>query len=161
MCLLGFPGILTVATDGRSATCDEQMTTNVVHLDGAMSEDVSVEMVTPDDRRLVLLMSDDPLMSRALMRLLREAGYEVVAGESGGGSSAAGVRHPALVIIDVPDDQMVRAGDSDEVTPAYQDSSRVLVIGGQRGSSSRQEDHLAKPFTTSQLLSKVTSLLSI
>src|SRR5689334_7424758 len=75
--------------------------------------------------RSIVVMGDDPLMVRALNRLLRTAGYCVGAGERGidqtvtrGTSSSRS--DIALTIVDLPDDwsrQNQAAGRPDEARP--------------------------------------------
>src|SRR4051812_36059039 len=62
-----------------------------------------------EDRRSIVVVGDDPLMMRALDRLLRRAGYDVGTEEStfDEAADAAGVGSgnlPTLTIVDLPDD---------------------------------------------------------
>lgn len=122
---------------------------------------VSREVAIPGNRRLVCLVSDDPLMSRALARLLVRAGYEVVSGESCRGEVVpGGSRCPSLVIVDLPDDRSSRSGSAADRPVIQTSSACVLWIGDATEGGRRHEGHLAKPFTGSQLLSKVAALLT-
>lgn len=146
--------------NGCRIASDTEMVPRVPGLNGVASEVAAVETAAPSDRRLVLLMSDDPLMSRALSRLLRKAGYEVVACDGGyGGKGPDGVL-PALVIVDVPDDRMPRVVTQECRSTGRPDAPSVLWIGDSNAGERRRDDHLAKPFTGNQLLAKVASLLT-
>lgn len=120
-------------------------------------ENLRAESNAASDRRLVLLVSDDPLMARALTRLLRKAGYDVVSCE--GGCLAPGNAHAALVIVDVPDEGISKLGTHGYRPPGRSDEPSVLWIGDPVDLERRRDGHLAKPFTGNQLLSKVESLL--
>jgi len=146
--------------NARSIAADAEEGSHQVVLDKRARENLLTELTVPNDRRLVLLISDDPLMARALSRLLRKAGYEVVACDGGGsGAGIDGQQPPALVIVDVPDDRSPK-----RLTVGYRPSSRsdapsILWIGDSIETERRRDGHLAKPFTTNQLLAKVASLL--
>lgn len=99
-------------------------------------------------------------MLRAVGRLLRQAGYEIVERESWLGSEGPSDRRPpALVIIDVPDDWARRAQGSAYRPAGYLDAPRVLWIGDAATSTSERVEHLTKPFTGSELLAKIAALL--
>ncbi|MGH2460848.1 MAG: hypothetical protein ACRDIY_18485 [Chloroflexota bacterium] len=124
------------------------------------SENAPARMTGTDHGRLVLLISEDPLMSRALSRLLRKAGYEVVACEgSCSVIGADGSDSPSLVIVDVPDDPAPKRAPADDRPAGWTDAASVLWIGDAIGTSRRGDGHLTKPFTSNELLSTVASLL--
>lgn len=142
-----------IASDGNVAPPADSM-------DNAMREDASSELDASNDRRLVVLLSDDPLLSRALSRLLRKAGYEVVVSEGSYlGPERDGQRRPSLIIVDVPDERPQRAALAGSQLPGRPDAPSVLWIGEPSQMERRRDGHLAKPFTGNQLLSKVASLL--
>lgn len=131
-----------------------------VVLNNPARDSVLNELTAPNRGHLVLLISDDPLMARALSRLLRKAGYEVVVHDgSGWGAGADGERLPSLVIVDVPDDRSPKRGTAEYRPSGRPGAPSVLWIGDSIETERRRDGHLAKPFTTNQLLSKVASLL--
>ena len=147
--------------NARSTANHADVTPSLAVFGGASREGVPIEMNVPNDGRLVLLVSDDPLMSRALSRLLRKAGYDVVIGEENCDEAGTdGQRCPALVIVDIPDDRIPRTTAAGFRLRGRPDAPSVLWIGDSNETERWRDDHLAKPFTGNQLLSKVASLLS-
>ena len=119
------------------------------------------------EARSILLVGEDPLLSRALSRLLREAGYQVWTTESWERPNPAetGRIHdleagPALVIVDVPDEPSAHDDRPGSSPPFRQWSKaqRILWISG-NGEPTPCERRLVKPFTGHQLLTKVEVLL--
>ncbi len=117
-------------------------------------------------RRSIAVVGDDPLMVRALDRLLRTAGYNV--GVSDRFSDLAGPRGSrspgpeiALTIVDVPDDwaRTHSVGTSPE-RPRDVESDKILWISAGPSIEEAPEGCLVKPFTSTQLLDKVRTLLS-
>jgi DNA-binding response OmpR family regulator len=116
--------------------------------------------------RSIVVVGDDPLMVRALNRLLSTAGYCVGIGErSVEPSGARGALSPrtdiALTIVDLPDD-LARPNSS---TWQLDDSrvlanGRVLWISTAPSTDAEADGCLVKPFTSNQLLDKVHALLS-
>src|SRR5438874_1555417 len=116
-------------------------------------------------RRSIAVVGEDPLMVRTLDRLLRTAGYSV-----GTGSQlfdAGGVRGSrnflddvALTIIDVPDDwsRSHELGARPE-GPRNVEAGRILWISAMPSPGDEPEGYLVKPFTSTQLLDKVRTLL--
>lgn len=123
-----------------------------------------VENDRPGDRSIVVI-GDDPLMVRALDRLLRRAGYAVGIRERD--LDQTNVPLPlddlgvaALTVIDVPD-SWTRHGRLPGVAsrrwPERPDS--VLWLSNTAGIVESSERCLVKPFTASQFLAKVEALL--
>jgi hypothetical protein len=117
-------------------------------------------------RRSIAVVGDDPLMVRALDRLLRTAGYNV--GVSDRFSDQVGPRSSrsprpdiALTIVDVPDDwaRTHVVGTSPE-RPRDVEPGKILWISAAPSFDDAPEGCLVKPFTSSQLLDKVRALLS-
>lgn len=99
-------------------------------------------------------------MARALTRLLRNAGYDVTSVDAtANGAETVGSPRPALVIIDVSDDQSVRQVEAACRALSRFDGIRVLWVGDPGEVARRQDGHLSKPFTGVQLLSKIASLI--
>jgi len=131
-----------------------------------IGDNAITDQPVPVERRLVQLISDDPLMVRALTRLLVNAGYDVIQSDSVQGNYPGEIlrgetsRCPALVIVDVPDDWYRRVTNRSDRQLARVDGPRVLWIGDAVAAVRRSESHLPKPFSGSELLSKVAALLA-
>src|SRR5438094_326332 len=116
------------------------------------------------ERRSIRLVGDDPLLVRAIERLLRNAGYSVgTSGESPNRSrSCAQSTGPdvALTIVDLPDDRSEQARpDERDSWQVDGDVSRVLWLSSSPVPPARESSCLAKPFSASQLLARVESLV--
>lgn len=125
------------------------------------------ELNSTSNRLRILLVGDDPLMLRALDRLLRKAGYAV-------GIGARSVDHPAglpateywpdvaLTIVDAPDEwaRVARGQPAIAHQPHERNEDRILWITNAADAVTRPDFYLVKPFTASQLLSKVDSVLN-
>src|SRR5215467_4723974 len=118
---------------------------------GAMRHDethLPTGMATP---RSIVVLGDDPLMVRALDRLLRTAGYDVGTDLR----STDDLRERAypfrrsgidLTIVDLPDDRTASAGRSDcrDDSPAPIDG-RVLWISNAAAGQAESDGFLVKP----------------
>ncbi|HLG50908.1 MAG TPA: response regulator [Chloroflexota bacterium] len=118
---------------------------------------VMVGIVKAGECRLIQLLSEDPLMLRALERLLRKAGYEVVATDTWSDRLSP---PPALVIVDIPDDRTGPGALIEETARRCAGAPPILWIGGSAANHCEREACLAKPFTSHQLLAEVASLLA-
>jgi DNA-binding response OmpR family regulator len=119
------------------------------------------------DRSRIVLIGDDPLMLRALNRLLRKAGYPVGMGERPEDypsvlRSVDNWPDVALTIVDVPDEWSRLAPRQPSI--AYErpgrSEDRILWITNAADVVERPDFYLVKPFTASQFLSKVDSALN-
>jgi len=104
-------------------------------------------------------------MVRALDRLLRTAGYNVGSGsrlfDAGGvRGSRSSLDDVALTIVDVPDDwaRSHELGARPE-GPCNVEAGRILWISARSSPVDEPERFLVKPFTSTQLLDKVRTLL--
>ncbi len=143
--------------NGRLSTTNPAMVSEAVGPGGEVGG--ASDCATSGDRRLVLLLSEDALMTRALTRILHTAGYEVTTGGGATGAAMDEIPRPALVIIDVPDDRSPRQADLARRTLRGIDGIRTLWIGDAGDVVQRSDGQLAKPFTGAQLLTKVASLM--
>lgn len=130
-------------------------------------ESLEAELATDRlDERSIVVIGDDPLMVRALDRLLRKAGYvvgirerDLDAAESTLPLEEAGVA--ALTIIDVPDAWTRRGRASVGETAARRErTDPILWLSNAPSIVDAPERCLVKPFTASQFLAKVEALLS-
>jgi DNA-binding response OmpR family regulator len=120
--------------------------------------------VASADRRSIRLVGEDPLLVRALERLLRNAGYTV--GTSDGEPTVRFTlaeppgRDVALTIVDLPDDRAeeTRLGWRDPWL-VDGDDRRVLWLSSSAVPPARASSCLAKPFSASELLERVESLV--
>jgi CheY-like chemotaxis protein len=111
----------------------------------------------------ILLMGEDPLMLRALTRLLRKAGYTVVTHEACSAipePQALEVAQARMIVVDVPDDWRERGLKQvdDLVTP--NDGQSILWIGNSGEAEAYGPFHLIKPFSGSQFLSAIEVTLN-
>jgi DNA-binding response OmpR family regulator len=122
---------------------------------------------TPAHSR-ILLISDDPLMLRALDRLLRKAGYAVEIRERSEDypaicRAANNGTDVALTIVDVPDEWSRLAPG--QLVVAHRrpgrDEDRILWITNATDVVDRPDFYLIKPFTASQFLSKVDAVIKL
>jgi hypothetical protein len=116
--------------------------------------------------RSIVVVGDDPLMVRALNRLLRTAGYRV------GGDEHGVARVPSvdrrenrvdaeLTIVDIPDDwHQTEAVLPSEASSLQALSQNILWISAEPRLGEDPTRFLVKPFTSIQLLDKVRALLS-
>jgi hypothetical protein len=119
-------------------------------------------MATP---RSIVVLGEDPLMVRALDRLLRTAGYSVgtdLRSTDDLRGRAIPVRRSDidLTIVDLPDDR----ASSEESDGRLADSDatihgQVLWISNESSAEGESDGCLVKPFTSIQLLDKVRKLL--
>jgi DNA-binding response OmpR family regulator len=125
-----------------------------------------VQSGVPAAPRSIVVVGDDPLMVRALNRLLRTAGYCVGVGERAiDQTMARGTSSPrsdiALTIVDLPDDWSRRNQVAWQPEEARATShGKVLWISAAPEADGDAEGCLVKPFTSNQLLDKVRTLLN-
>jgi DNA-binding response OmpR family regulator len=123
-------------------------------------------METPgDERRLVLVVDDEPMLRNLLSRLLRMEGYDVI--EAADGQAAlelAEQRRPDLVLLDV----MLPARDGLDVLGDLRKTSEVPVIlvsalGEEAdrvlGLKMGADDYVVKPFSAAELSARIESVL--
>jgi two-component system KDP operon response regulator KdpE len=113
---------------------------------------------------LVLVVDDDPQLTRALRITLRASGYEVAtAGDGRTALQEASARHPDLVILDLGlpdlDGTEVLAG----LRPWF--TGPVLVLSARADSQDKvgaldagADDYVSKPFDMSELLARLRAL---
>ena len=113
----------------------------------------------------VLVVDDDPLLTRALRITLRATGYEVVAAADGRTAlKAAAAEHPDLLILDLGlpdlDGTEVLAG----LRPWF--IGPVLVLSARTDSHDKvdaldagADDYVSKPFDMGELLARLRALL--
>ncbi len=116
------------------------------------------------DRRSIRLVGEDPLLVRALERLLRYAGYTV--GSSDETPTVPSTlaersgRDDALTIVDLPDARSLGARlEEGEPWLAGGDDGCVLWLSSSTVPPARASSYLAKPFSANQLLERVESLV--
>lgn len=124
---------------------------------------VRVPEETPStNRRPIVVQGEDPLMLRALARLLGKAGYRVLTRENGVAASAVDetdANQPVLIIVDVPDDWQQSATEPPSLDYDKGIAPRVLWISSAADTAESDSSHLLKPFTGGQLLARVETLL--
>lgn len=111
----------------------------------------------------ILLMGEDPLMLRALTRLLRKAGYTVVTHEACSAipePQALEVAEARMVVVDVPDDWRERGIKQVDDLVAPNDGQSILWIGNSGEAEAYGPFHLIKPFSGSQFLSAIEVTLN-
>jgi two-component system OmpR family response regulator len=122
--------------------------------------------VTEDRRARVLVVEDDLILGRTLIRGLREAGFEVEVAPSGeAGLGAAAARPADVVILDVvlpgidgfETCRQLRAADLQ--TPVIMLSARGAVADRVGGLNAGADDYLAKPFSFLELVARVRAQL--
>lgn len=143
------PGPPLANGDAAASPVDDQTT--------AEGESRSRAIVGPDTAPQILLIGEDPLMTRTVERLLQRAGYQVRTGDQLRMNRNADEARPALVIVDVPDDwtrvtAQFPIPEGPFIPPVLWISNRTLAgIGAPHA--------LVKPFTASDLLDAVEVLL--
>jgi hypothetical protein len=118
--------------------------------------------VNPADGRPILVQSEDPLMLRALARILGRAGYRVLTREYdliGAVMSEGDGSRPCLIIIDMPDDWQPSTFQQSITVVDGNAAPRMLWISSAVDASKDDVRYLPKPFTGSQLLARVEALL--
>jgi DNA-binding response OmpR family regulator len=123
-------------------------------------------MESPEaERRLVLVVDDEPMLRNLLSRLLRMEGYDVV--EAADGQAALELveqRRPDLVLLDV----MLPARDGLDVLGDLRKTSEVPVIlvsalGEEAdrvlGLKMGADDYVVKPFSAAELSARIESVL--
>ena len=123
-------------------------------------------MDTPKgERRLVLIVDDEPMLRNLLSRLLRMEGYDVVEAEDGQVAlELIEKRQPDLVLLDV----MLPARDGLDVLGDLRRTSEVPVIlvsalGEEAdrvlGLKMGADDYVVKPFSAAELSARIESVL--
>jgi DNA-binding response OmpR family regulator len=117
------------------------------------------------ERRLVLVVDDEPMLRNLLSRLLRMEGYDVVEAEDGQVAlDLVEKRHPDLVLLDV----MLPARDGLDVLGDLRRTSEVPVIlvsalGEEAdrvlGLKMGADDYVVKPFSAAELSARIESVL--
>ena len=117
------------------------------------------------ERRLVLVVDDEPMLRNLLSRLLRMEGYDVI--EAADGQAALDLveqRGPDLVLLDV----MLPARDGLDVLGDLRKTSEVPVIlvsalGEEAdrvlGLKMGADDYVVKPFSAAELSARIESVL--
>jgi hypothetical protein len=123
-----------------------------------------ISIVDDSRRPSVRLLGDDPLMLRALSRLLGGVGYEVSVGQLSWVATAPILADcltcSDLTIVDVPDDwsRSVLPGDLAR-DPIGRPTDSVLWLSNAAIPGENFERCLAKPFTADELLARVACLV--
>ena len=123
-------------------------------------------METPGaERRLVLVVDDEPMLRNLLSRLLRMEGYDVIEAEDGQAAlDLIDKRQPDLVLLDV----MLPARDGLDVLGDLRRTSEVPVIlvsalGEEAdrvlGLKMGADDYVVKPFSAAELSARIESVL--
>jgi DNA-binding response OmpR family regulator len=117
------------------------------------------------ERRLVLVVDDEPMLRNLLSRLLRMEGYDVVEAEDGQAAlELVEKRQPDLVLLDV----MLPARDGLDVLGDLRRTSEVPVIlvsalGEEAdrvlGLKMGADDYVVKPFSAAELSARIESVL--
>jgi hypothetical protein len=128
------------------------------------SDTVAIESAGSTDRSIVVI-GDDPLMVRALDRLLRKAGYVVGIRDRDlnepGDPLFLDAGAAALTIVDVPDAWTRRGRPLLELDVFRSErSDPILWLSNASYGVGPPERCLIKPFTASQFLAKVEALLN-
>jgi two-component system OmpR family response regulator len=118
--------------------------------------------VTLEDTARVLIIEDDLMLGRTLVRGLRDAGFAVELAPSGEAGLGALAERPAqVVVLDVvlpgidgfETCRRLRGGDAH--TPVVMLSARGAVSDRVAGLESGADDYLAKPFSLLELVARV------
>ncbi len=119
----------------------------------------------PPPRPRILVVDDEPQIVRALKVVLREAGFETVAAETGSEAlDLAAVRPPEAAIVDL----VLPDTDGIEVTRSLRTWSEmpILVLSavGEEGEKVRAleagaDDYVTKPFGTRELVARLQAAL--
>ena len=117
------------------------------------------------ERRLVLVVDDEPMLRNLLSRLLRMEGYDVAEAEDGQAAlELVEKRQPDLVLLDV----MLPARDGLDVLGDLRRTSEVPVIlvsalGEEAdrvlGLKMGADDYVVKPFSAAELSARIESVL--
>jgi DNA-binding response OmpR family regulator len=103
---------------------------------------------------IILVIGEDPLMTRTIVRLLRRAGYHVIVRERD--EERCIPVAPALIILDDPD-YRPSPTDNRPPIPAVVADTPVLWISNRP--SMTGEPTMIKPFTSADLLRRVELIL--
>ena len=120
--------------------------------------------------RRVLVVDDEPNMLLALQLMMRKAGYDVRLARDGEEALEAMVTHrPHIVILDI----MLPGRDGFEIceviraNPDWADvkiimlTARAREVDRQKGLAVGADDYITKPFSTREVLQRVTDLLGL
>ena len=120
--------------------------------------------------RRVLVVDDEPNMLLALQLMMRKAGYDVRLARDGEEALEAMVTHrPHMVILDI----MLPGRDGFEIceviraNPDWADvkiimlTARAREVDRQKGLAVGADDYITKPFSTREVLQRVTDLLGL
>ncbi|WP_222265456.1 response regulator [Modestobacter marinus] len=113
---------------------------------------------------LVLVVDDDPQLTRALRITLRASGYEVVTAPDGRTAlREAAARHPALVVLDLGLPDLDGTEVLAELRPWF--TGPVLVLSARADSRDKvgaldagADDYVSKPFDLGELLARLRAL---
>lgn len=116
----------------------------------------------------VLIVEDDPGISKALFLRLRASGYDVVTASEGAGGIAAVVRHkPDLVLLDISmpagggffvAENMRKRADARSTPIIFVTATRAPGIR-ERAESFGPAGYIEKPFDSAELVALVESVL--
>ena len=120
--------------------------------------------------RRVLVVDDEPKMLLALQLIMRKAGYDVRLARDGEEALEAMFTHrPHMVILDI----MLPGRDGFEIceviraNPDWADvkiimlTARAREVDRQKGLAVGADDYITKPFSTREVLQRVTDLLGL
>ncbi len=123
------------------------------------------------DMPLILVVEDDPLLQRATVRLLNQAGYRTAQADDGqAGLQAARDQKPDLTLLDVnlPDISGVEVCRQIKAAPALRDCFVVLLSSARIDPHSQAigleggaDGYIARPVTNEELLARVRGILRI
>jgi|GEM_PF-3869395 len=103
---------------------------------------------------IILVIGEDPLMTRTIVRVLRRASYHVIIRERDDERCVPVA--PDLIVLDDPDDRSTKPPSQLPVVALVADAP-VLWIGNRASKTGAYT--LVKPFTSSDLLQTVEAIL--
>lgn len=116
------------------------------------------------ENQSILLADDDPVLRKLLIRVLRDAGYSVIAATDGNSALSVARKHEGRIDLLITDVMMPRLDGFDlrERLLMERKNIRILLMSGQfeKGMVGTDFPILRKPFRPKEFLDKVRQVLA-
>lgn len=127
-------------------------------------ESSAAEDLNAGKNQSILLADDDPVLRKLLVRVLRDAGYTVIAATDGSTALNVARKHEGRIDLLITDVMMPRLDGFDlrERLLLERRNTRILLMSGQfeKGMIGEEFPILRKPFRPEEFLEKVREVLA-